>query len=409
MMVIHREEEKMYQPSQEILDRYASVLVNFALNDGRGMQNDEVVQVTTPIAGLPLARAVYRRILRSGGHPMVTILDDDLKLIQLQEGSDRQIGFFPDAYYRGFADTLDHSIRILADLDPLFLSAANPRKIIACSAAMKPYREWLDAKEDAGNYTWTLCLYGTEGVAQQAGMRLEEYWEQIERACFLTESDPIARWRSVYAEMQRIIETLNAMPIVSVHLAAPETDLTVPVGENRLWLGGRGRNIPSFEIFTSPDWRGVEGRISFDLPLFRYGQIVRDIALELRNGRIVTATAKTGEPLLREMIAQHNADKIGEFSLTDRRFSHINRFMAETLFDENFGGDFGNTHLAVGRAYHDACSLNIAGMTPEDFDRLGYNDSPEHADLIATTDRTVTAALADGSRKVIYEGGEFRI
>jgi aminopeptidase len=399
----------MYQPSKEILERYAAVLVDFALSDGNGMKSGEVVQISSQLPGLPLARETFRRVLKSGGHPIFTLIDDDVKLIQLQEGSDAQIGFFPEPYYRGLAATIDHSIRILADNDPLFLSAADPRKIIAGSAASKPYREWLDAKEDAGKFTWTLCLYGTEGVAKQAGLSLEAYWEQIERACFLTEIDPVAKWRSVNTEMHRILDTLNAMEIVKVRVIAPGTDLTVTLGEHRLWLGGRGRNIPSFEIFTSPDWRGVEGHIAFDLPLFRYGQIVENVTLELKNGRVVRASAKTGEPLLKELIAQVNADKIGEFSLTDRRFSRISRFMAETLFDENFGGEFGNTHLALGRAYHDACKLDVSKVTPEEFERMGYNDSPEHTDIIATTDRIVTATLADGATKVIYEGGEFRI
>ena len=147
------------------------------LHDGEGMKKEEVVQITTQTPGIPLAAAAYRRVLRSGGYPIVSIIEDDFKLIQLQEGSDEQIGFFPGAWYRGIADTIDHSIRILADRDPLFLADTDPRKIIASSMATKPYREWLDAKEDAGKFTWTLCLYATEGVARQAGMSLEEYWE----------------------------------------------------------------------------------------------------------------------------------------------------------------------------------------------------------------------------------------
>ena len=109
------------------------------------------------------------------------------------------------------------------------------------------------------------------------------------------------------------------------------------------------------------------------------------------------------------MIAQHNADKIGEFSLTDRRFSRITKFMAETLYDENFGGEFGNTHLAVGKSYHDACSEDAKNISEEEFASLGFNTSPEHCDIIATTDRVVTATLLDGSKKIIYEGGEFKI
>jgi aminopeptidase len=109
------------------------------------------------------------------------------------------------------------------------------------------------------------------------------------------------------------------------------------------------------------------------------------------------------------MIAQKNADKIGEFSLTDTRFSKINKFMANTLFDENFGGDFGNTHLAVGKAYHDACSCDLTKMTNEKFAALGYNDSPEHTDIIASSNREVTAKLTDGSMKLLYKDGQFRV
>ncbi|MBN1131008.1 MAG: aminopeptidase [Chitinispirillaceae bacterium] len=399
----------MFEPSPQLLRRYADVMVNFALDDGKGIKKNDVVQIGVQMPGLPLAKEVYRSVLRAGGHPVINIIEDDFKLVHLTEGSDEQIGFFPEKYYRGLADTFDHSIRILADRDPLFLSSIDPKKIILNTRCIKPYRDWLDAKEDAGRFTWSLCLYATEGVAREAGMDLEEYWEQISRACFLNDPDPIATWKSVYGEMYRIIGELNAMNITSVNVHAPDTAITVGLGEKRHWLGGRGRNIPSFEIFTSPDWRLVEGTIRFDLPLYRYGQIIRDIRLEIHGGRIVKATAGTNEKLLDEMIGQQNADKIGEFSLTDRRFSRINRFMAETLYDENFGGKFGNTHLAVGKAYHDACSMDTKTMKEEDFENLGFNHSPEHTDIIATTDREVTATLRDGSRKVIYAGGEFTV
>ena len=83
--------------------------------------------------------------------------------------------------------------------------------------------------------------------------------------------------------------------------------------------------------------------------------------------------------------------------------------MANTLFDENFGGEHGNCHLAIGKAYHDACKNDPKSMTDAEYEKLGYNDSPEHTDIIATTDRKVTAVLGDGSVKVIYEGGEFRV
>lgn len=399
----------MYTPSKEILEKYSKVLINFALNDGVGIKKGEVVYLVTQTPGIPLAKEIYRTIIKSGGHPLIIIQDDNFKLIQLQEGTDEQVSFFPGKFYRGLADTIDHYVRILAEDDPLFLSKADPKKVILAGRSAKPFRDWLDEKEDQGRFTWTLCMYGTEGAAKEAGMSIEDYWEQISRACFLHENDPIVKWQEVTNNMQSILQTLNDMRIEKVHVQAKNTDLWVQIGDKRKWLGGRGRNIPSFEIFTSPDWRGIEGTIFFDLPLYRYGNIIKDISFEIKNGIIVKANAAQNEQLLREMISQKNADKIGEFSLTDRRFSKISKFMANTLFDENFGGDHGNTHLAIGKAYHDACMIDPKYMNDSEFEKLGYNDSPEHTDIIATTDRVVTALLPDGSKKVIYKDGEFTL
>ena len=107
------------------------------------------------------------------------------------------------------------------------------------------------------------------------------------------------------------------------------------------------------------------------------------------------------------MIATKNADRIGEYSLTDRRFSRITKFMAETLYDENIGGKNGNTHLALGMAYHD-CFLDDPGeLSPEDWENLGFNDSSVHTDIISTAPRTVTAHLKSGKTKIIYEKGQF--
>jgi len=85
------------------------------------------------------------------------------------------------------------------------------------------------------------------------------------------------------------------------------------------------------------------GWIYFNQPLYRYGNVVKGVRLEFQEGRVVDASAEQNEDVIREMIATENADKVGEFSLTDSRFSRITRFMAETLYDENVGGPFGNT------------------------------------------------------------------
>ena len=399
----------MYQPSAALLQKYADVCIRFALNSGTGVKKNEVVLIATQLPGLPLARIMYQTVLACGANPILQIIDDHAKQIQIRHATDDQLLFFPQKYYRGLADTIDHWVRVLADEDPQFLKDEDPRKIILAQKSAKPFREWLDQKEDKGKFTWTLCLYGTPGQAAEAGLTLEQYWKQIRAACYLDKPDPIAHWRKTFAQVQRLIKTLSAMPIDKLHIESVKTDLWITLGQNRQWLGGSGRNIPSFEIFTSPDWRGTNGKIFFDLPLYRFGNIIKDISLEFKDGKIIKATAAKNEKLLKMMIAQENANKIGEFSLTDRRFSNISAFMADTLYDENFGGNFGNTHLAVGKSYHDTCTIDGKKMTKKRYEQLGFNDSVEHTDIIATNDRTVTAVLKDGSKKVIYTHGQFTI
>ena len=399
----------MYTPSLRVQQNYAKVLVEFALNDGKGIKKNEVVYLVTPVSAKPLAIEVYKTILRRGAFPILSLIDDQFRLTRLQNATDKQLSFFPEKFYHGLAGSIDHWIRILAEDDPMFLKSIPPAKIIRDNASTRPFRRWLDKKEDQGKFTWTLCLYPTLGMAREAGLSLREYWKEVETACFLNERDPIAKWRQVFSQIQQILDKLNRMPIERLHVTAPKTDLWITLGEKRRWLGGSGRNIPSFEIFTSPDWRGTEGTIAFDLPLFRHGNLVKGITLDFQNGKVVKASARTNGKFLQEMIRQKNANKIGEFSLTDRRFSRITRYMANTLYTENFGGDYGNTHLAVGNAYHDTYAGDPKTLTGKEFARLGFNESAEHTDIIATTDRRVEAVLTDGRKTVIYEGGQFRV
>jgi aminopeptidase len=403
-----------YVPSQQILRRYADVLVNFALGGGAGIKSGEVVRVAAHEVAKPLYAELLRSIWRAGGHVIGQYLPDDDERFNLSRdyydlAADHQIDFFADRYMRGLVDQIDHQVFVISTTDPHALKGVDPKKIMRSGKAMKPWMDWRMEKENAGRFTWTLGLYGTPAMAAEAALDLEEYWQQIIDACFLDEEDPIARWREVSAQIADYVERLSALEIDRLHIEGADVDLRITLGEKRKWVGGSGRNIPSFEIFTSPDWRGTEGWIRFNQPLYRYGNLVRDVRLEFVGGRVVKASAAENEQVLQEMVATENADKVGEFSLTDRRFSRITRFMAETLYDENVGGPFGNTHIALGSSYHDAYDGNPDGVGKEEWARLGFNDSSVHTDIVSTVDRTVTATLRDGTEQVIYRGGEFQL
>jgi aminopeptidase len=403
-----------YHPSPQTLERYASVLVDFALGSGSGIAPGDVVLVIAAESAKPLYVELTRAVLRAGGHPLGQYLPDDDAQYNLgrdfyELASDQQIEFFPALYRRGLIDQIDHMVAVISDSDMHALEGVPPAKIMRHGEASKPWMEWRSEKENAGKFTWTLGLYGTPAMAAEAGLTEQEYWQQISDACFLDEADPIARWRDVTSQIASYIERLDALQIESLHVLGADVDLRIKLGEQRKWVGGSGRNIPSFEIFTSPDWRGTEGWIYFNQPLYRYGNLVRGIRLEFAGGRVVKATAEQNEAVIQEMVATENADKVGEFSLTDSRFSRITKFMAETLFDENVGGPYGNTHIALGNSYHDCYAGDPGAVSREEWARLGFNDSSVHTDIVSTTDRRVTATLQDGSELEIYADGRFQL
>lgn len=394
-------------PPKSILQKYGQVLVDFALGGGAGIKEKEVVYLQFDLPALPLAIEVYKRILEKGAYPMLKINEEKFSKIFYQIAKDDQLEFFPKKYFRSLVSTIDHRISILAPRNPLLLKKINPSKIALANKPLLDLKKWYAKKEDQGKFTWTLAFYGTPGLAKEAKLSQKDYWGQIINACFLKEDDPIKKWREVFRELEKIKTKLNQLPIKKIHLLAKETDLWLDLGEKRKFVGGSGRNIPSFEIFTSPDWRGIKGKIYFDFPLYRYGNLIEGIYLEFNDGRVVKAKAQKNEKLLKEIIKQKNADKVGEFSLTDKRFSRISHFMANTLYDENFGGKYGNVHLALGSSYHDCYGGETKNLKESDFEKLGFNHSPEHCDIIATCDRRVEVVLKNGVKKIIYQGGEF--
>ncbi len=401
-----------YQPTPETLEKYADILVNFALGGGTGIKPGDLVYLQAPLSALPFYRALRKAIFKSGGH-MISSLGDDMDgwgRYFYDHATDQQLTAFPAKYYKGLVADVDHRIAVIADHDVHELDKVDPKKMMLAQKSRKPLSEWLDKKENNGLYTWTLALYGTPSMAKEAGLSLEDYWQQIINACYLDQVDPIKEWRKISAEVQRVATKLTEMKIKDLHVQGKDVDLNITMGEKRRWLGGGGRNIPSFEVFTSPDWRGTEGWVRFNQPLYYYGPKVEGIELHFKAGRVVKATAAKNEKLLKEMLAtDKGASQIGEFSLTDKRLSRITKFMAETLFDENIGGPFGNTHLAVGKSYNDTYTGSTVNIPKSVFRKLGYNESAIHVDMISTIDRTVTATLGNGSKKTIYKNGQFTI
>jgi aminopeptidase len=303
---------------------------------------------------------------------------------------------------------LNGLISLLGPESLTHLKDIDPSRIGKLAVAKKYLRDILEKRENQGDFGWTLCLYPTQELASKAGLSFEEYTEQVIRAVYLDHDDPCSDWERVYNLAQEVKDWLNSLEVEYFHVLSENTDLKVYQGEMRRWLGVSGHNIPSFELFLSPDYRYTEGVYFADQPSYRSGNVVRGVRLEFKEGQVIDVKAEEGEEFVRKQLnMDRGASFLGEFSLTDKRFSRISKFMAHTLYDENFGGEFGNCHVAVGASYADTYAGDPKELTPEKKKELGFNDSALHWDLVNTEAKVVYAYLKNKERVTIYENGKF--
>lgn len=406
-----------YTPSDTILERYARLLVHFGLQtrSGKKLKKGSVVQFDVPEVAKPLYFHLQNEILKAGYHPLGQLIPSNTKECNITEAffahaNKAQRAFFPAEYLKARIDLVDGRIGIIADTLPDALKNIPPKQVSEKMQSQKQLKEWFFEKVNNERLSWTLGLYGTDAIATEAGMTLKAYWQQIIKACYLDSPDPVKEWNRINKEVQSTAKKLSALKIDSVHVSGPDVDLTIGIGANRAWKAGGGNNIPSYEIFTSPDYRRVNGTIAFSEPLYnKFGTLITGITLTFKDGICTKATAKTNEASLKEILKTPGANRLGEFSLTDARLSRITKFMANTLYDENVGGKYGNTHVAIGSAYRDCFQGTDKPTSAKGWDALGYNDSVVHEDIVSTTKRTVAATLTNGKEMIIYKDGRFLV
>lgn len=392
------------------LERYGDVLL-WALRKARKgvYKKKDVVLIRFDVAALRLAEVLHAKVLDMGLHPVLRLgLTPAMERHFFEKGDEKQLTFHPPGE-KELYEKLNGAVYIHAPESLTHLGEVDPKKIAKTLIARKALKDILDKREELGRFGWTLCIFPTASLAKHAKVTPAAYASQVGKACYLDKTDPVAAWQKVYRDAMIIKQWLNRMDVKAYHIESEHVDLIITPGRARRWVGVSGHNIPSFELFTSPDWRGTEGIYYADQPSYRSGNYVEGVRLSFRKGSAVKIEAEKGEAFtVKQLRLDPGACRVGEFSLTDRRFSRINRFMANTLFDENYGGRFGNCHIALGSSYSDTYNGEPSKLTKTMKRDLGFNDSALHWDLVNTEDKSVTALSGSGKRQLIYEKGLFK-
>ncbi len=361
------------------IEKMAKVLIEYSVAVKKG----DVVVIEAPPVAEPLVVALYKAVIKAGGHPHVRMQPAVLEELLLKYGSDEQLQFVSPLKMHEI-ETVDAVFFIWGEVNTRSLTNTDPAKQALWTAAREPiFSRWFE-RAARGELRWCLTLFPTQSYAQDAGMSLLEYEDFVFRACLLDRDDPVAAWREIERKQQKAVDLLNGKKTLRVE-APNGTDLTMSI-EGRKWFNCYGRsNFPDGEVFTGPVEDSVEGTIVFDFPAVYMGRECEGVKLRFEKGRVVEATAEKGQDFLLKMLDQdEGARRVGEFAI-GCNYS-INRFTKNILFDEKIGG---TVHLAVGTGYPGTGSKNKSGL---------------HWDMVCDL-RKGGRITVDG--EIIYENGKF--
>lgn len=315
-------------------------------------------------------------------------------------------------------ETLPARIYLISE-DPDGLKGINQEKYSKAMGArmrvIKPFRDKMDNR-----YQW--CIAAVPGVAWAKKLfpklskkqAVEKLWESILIASRAME-DPIAAWKQHNEDLAKRCEYLNNLGIEKLEYKSSNgTDFSVGLMENSKFAGGGeytlsgayyNPNIPSEEVFTSPDKNTAEGIVYSAKPLSYNGQLIENFSIRFEKGKAVEVKAEKNEELLKKMIEMdEGAAYLGECALIayDSPINNLGLTFCNTLFDEN-----ASCHLALGRGFTE-CIKGYENYTKEQCFEMGLNDSIIHEDfMIGSKDLSIVAYTRDGKKVQIFENGNW--
>jgi aminopeptidase len=295
------------------------------------------------------------------------------------------------------------TIAITGEADPELLADLDQRRAQRTRARLGA-EKLLDA-ENRRLIQWTIVGYPNEGWAEAVFGEpdVERLWDAVITATRLDEPDPVAAWRDHIERLRQRAALLDERRFRTLHFTGPGTDLRVGLDPSHRWLTAAESsvdgvphlvNVPTEEVFTTPDRRMTEGTVRSTFPLALGGTIVRGLELRFEGGKIVEVRAETGADAVREeMTTDDGASYLGEVALVDgdSRVRRTGVVFLETLFDENAA-----SHIAWGQGIPTALDGG-ENLTNGQLEARGYNDSIVHTDfMIGGPDVTVVGVEEGG-------------
>jgi aminopeptidase len=396
----------------QLTRRLADLIVGFGAN----VQPGQIVGVTTYTGKEALTREVARAAYERGARWVdVVTFDPWVKRERLAHADESTLEYVPpwlNDRLTWLSDVRAARVTLNGPAAPDSLDGIDPAR---AGRDVLPYLPTTGDVVNARTTNWTVAPAPTRGWATvvypelEPDAALDRLWEEVAYICRLDSDDPEAAWRERARTLEGVASALTERRFDAIRLHGPGTDLTVGLFRSSAWQAAdfttvdglrHFPNIPSEEIFTTPDPERVEGHVTATRPLEVYGALMDGIRVEFSGGRAVRIDADRGADTLRAIVAKdEGAARLGELALVDGegRIGPLGTVFFETLVDENAA-----SHIALGHGYA------FGVEDPDDLPRV--NDSSIHVDfMIGSPELDVDGVTCDGDVVPLLRSGAWQI
>jgi aminopeptidase len=397
---------------QDILERWARLVVGFGAN----VQPGQIVAIGSEPGKEAFVRALAVEAYRAGARFVdVATFDLHVKRARLEHADPESLDFVPPWYGERLLALGEHRaarIGLSGPVDPHALDGVDPALV---GRDQLPFLREASKVVNDRTTNWTIAPSPTPAWAELVHpdlapeAALERLWEEIVHVLRLDEDDPVAAWRARADVLVDAAARVTERRFDALHFEGPGTDLTVGLLPSSSFMAARFEtidalehmpNLPTEEVFSTPDPERVDGTVAATKPLYVGGSIVRGLKVRFEGGRAVQIDADENAAVLRSYAERdEGAIRLGEVALVDRegRIGPLGTVFYDTLLDENAA-----SHIALGSSY---------GFTVDDeTDRARGNQSQIHIDfMIGSNDVAVTGVTTGGERVPVLRDGRWQI
>lgn len=303
---------------------------------------------------------------------------------------------------------------------PGLMEDIEEEKIMKWSQEVRKTNPYYKENVSKYNFPWCIAALPNERWAKKvfndSNNSYEKLYLNIMKMCMIDKKDPVKAWQEYIEKSNYYKNKLNELNIKTMHLTnSLGTNLTLEIPDKNKWInldksdsyGGQMiANMPSYEIFTSPDYRKTNGIVYSSRPLYYNDCCINNFNITFKDGEVVSCFAEKGQKILEKLIFENeNAKYLGEVALVpfNSPISNTKIVYNETLFDEN-----ASCHLALGRGFPKSF-YNNEFLSDEELVKMGLNLSSTHVDFMFGTDDLNIEAETNEGKKLIFKNGDFNI